>query len=219
MIAYSSRGAAAFETLGIPSDRVTLALNAVGAAPGPVRSGGVRPSGQLRVLYVGRLQARKRVDVLIKACAVLEEPPGLVIVGEGPERAALETLADRILPAVHFAGHLEGRALDEAFARADVFVLPGTGGLAVQQAMAHGLPVVVGEGDGTADDLVRPANGWRIAPGDVPGLATILRQADGDRTALARMGAESRRIAAQEVNIESMVDAFVKAITNASGGG
>ena len=49
-------------------------------------------------------------------------------------------------------------------------MLPGTGGLAVQQAMAHGLPVIVAQGDGTQDDLVRPENGWQIPPDDLAAL-------------------------------------------------
>ncbi len=48
-----------------------------------------------------------------------------------------------------------GRNLDSYFSSADLFVLPGTGGLAVQEAMSHGLPVIMGQGDGTNDDLVR----------------------------------------------------------------
>jgi glycosyltransferase involved in cell wall biosynthesis len=165
MIAYSSRGADTYRWLGVPENQVFLAINAAGPAPTepPRRRGPLdRP---LRVLFVGRLQRRKRVDTLLRACALQTEPPEVTIVGDGPEREALETLASRILPEAHFAGHLEGQALDEAFAGADVFVLPGTGGLAVQQAMANGLPVIVGEGDGTADDLVRPGNGWRVRTG------------------------------------------------------
>ena len=42
------------------------------------------------------------------------------------------------------------------FAGADLFVLPGTGGLAVQEAMSYALPVIVAKGDGTQEDLVRP---------------------------------------------------------------
>jgi glycosyltransferase involved in cell wall biosynthesis len=85
--------------------------------------------------------------------------------------------------------------------------------------MAHGLPVIVGEGDGTADDLVRSANGWRVAPGDEVGLVEVLGQAGANRDRLARMGAESYRIVAEEVNLDAMARAFVKSVTNAAGGG
>jgi len=219
MIAYSSQGAEAYRRLGVPGDQITLAINAVGTAPDAPPSGKVGSARQLRVLYVGRLQKRKRIDTLLRACCQLAEPPAVEIVGDGPERAALESLAASILPDAQFTGHLEGEQLEEAFAQADLFVLPGTGGLAVQQAMAHGLPVIVGEGDGTADDLVRPANGWRVAPGGEVRLAELLGQAAADRERLARMGAESYRIVAEEVNLDAMARAFVKAVTNVAGEG
>jgi len=219
MIAYSSRGAEAYRRLGVPGDRIALAINAVGAAPGALPSGNVGSAKRLRVLYVGRLQKRKRIDTLLRSCSRLAEPPAATIVGDGPERKALESLAASILPDAQFTGHLEGQHLEEAFTRADLFVLPGTGGLAVQQAMAHGLPVIVGEGDGTADDLVRPANGWRVVPGDEAGLAELLGRAASDRERLAQMGAESYRIVAEEVNLDAMAEAFVKAVTSATGGG
>ncbi len=218
MIAYSSRGADAYRHFGVPEDRVSLVLNAVGSVPDTPPSGESGVADRLRVLYVGRLQRRKRLDTLLRACAALAQPPALTIVGDGPERASLESLAANILPDVRFTGHLEGHELEGAFGHADLFVLPGTGGLAVQQAMAHGLPVVVGEGDGTADDLVRAGNGWRVAPGDEAGLAGILRLAERNRERLSRMGAESYRIVADEVNLDAMADAFVKAVTKSIGG-
>jgi glycosyltransferase involved in cell wall biosynthesis len=215
MIAYSSSGADAYRRLGVPADRLALAVNAAGPAPTERPNRRARPNRPLRVLFVGRLQARKRVDTLLRACSAMARTPDLRIVGDGPARDALAALASDILPEATFDGHLEGRPLDDAFAWADVFVLPGTGGLAVQQAMASALPVIVGEGDGTADDLVRSGNGWRVPPGDAPALAMVLEVADGDRTTLVEMGAESHRIVSEEVNLDTMANAFVNAVTNA----
>jgi glycosyltransferase involved in cell wall biosynthesis len=102
--------------------------------------------------------------------------------------------------------------LEPYFTQADLFVLPGTGGLAVQEAMAHALPVLVARGDGTQDDLVRPANGWQIAPDDYDELARALREALSDPLRLRLMGDESYRIVTEEINLESMVTAFVDAL-------
>ena len=96
----------------------------------------------------------------------MESKPRLVIVGDGPERAKLESLAKEVYPSAEFVGTKHGAELTPYFAEADLFVLPGTGGLAVQEAMAHGLPVIVAKGDGTQDDLVRAGNGWQIPPED-----------------------------------------------------
>jgi glycosyltransferase involved in cell wall biosynthesis len=102
--------------------------------------------------------------------------------------------------------------VEAVFEGADLFVLPGTGGLAVQQAMAHALPVIVAQGDGTQDDLVRETNGWRIPPGDLQALIAVLQTALDDVARLHRMGQESYRIVSEEVNLEEMVAVFLRAI-------
>ena len=58
--------------------------------------------------------------------------------------------------------------------------MPGTGGLAAQQAMTYGLPLIVAKGDGTQDDLVRPENGWQVPAGDQSGFSEALRLALSD---------------------------------------
>jgi glycosyltransferase involved in cell wall biosynthesis len=138
--------------------------------------------------------------------------PRLVIVGDGPESARLQALASEIYPQTEFAGAKHGAELEPYFAAADLFVLPGTGGLAVQQAMAHALPVIVAQGDGTQDDLVRPENGWQIPPGDLDALTAALHAALSDWPCLRAMGTESYRIVAEEINLETMVAAFVRAL-------
>ncbi len=144
--------------------------------------------------------------------------PRLWIVGDGPARLELQTLAGEIYPRAEFPGDQRGSDLQPYFAAADLFVLPGTGGLAVQEAMAYALPVVVAEGDGTQDDLVRPQNGWQVPPGDVPGLTAVLQQAFSDPARLRSMGAESYRLAVEEVNIEAMVSVFVRALNQVTAG-
>jgi glycosyltransferase involved in cell wall biosynthesis len=141
-----------------------------------------------------------------------EPKPGLIIVGDGPERPRLESLSSVVYPATEFAGAKHGAELEPCFAEADLFVLPGTGGLAVQEAMAHRLPVIVARGDGTQDDLVRVANGWQITPDDYDELARAIREALSDPLRLRRMGDESYRMVAEETNLESMVAAFVDAL-------
>jgi glycosyltransferase involved in cell wall biosynthesis len=170
------------------------------------------------VLFIGRLQARKRVDNLLRACAALPagKQPRVLVVGDGPARQELIHLAESIYPQAEFPGTVSGVALEPYFSQADVFVLPGTGGLAVQQALGHGLPVIAAEGDGTQDDLVRPGNGWRVQPNDVPALQSAIAEALSDPGRLREMGRESYRIARQEANLESMVAGFLRAITTIS---
>ena len=165
------------------------------------------------ILFVGRLQARKRLDFLLRACSEMPEPkPRLVIIGDGPERLGLTSLAKEVYPSAEFIGARHGAELDPYFMQADLFVLPGTGGLAVQEAMSHGLPVLVAKGDGTQDDLVRDANGWQITPEDYPALVEALRLALSDVRRLRKMGKESFRIVSEEINLEKMVEVFVSAL-------
>jgi glycosyltransferase involved in cell wall biosynthesis len=83
--------------------------------------------------------------------------------------------------------------------------------------MAHGLPVVVAEADGTQSELVGPDNGWLVAPGDLPGLIETLQRALADPARLRRMGEASHRITVEEVNIEVMLQVFLQALEAATG--
>lgn len=213
LISYSQRGADEYASLGFPREKIFVAHNAVASRPAspPVfrpLTFDVRPV----IIFVGRLQSRKRVDWLIRACAQLESKPRLIIVGDGEERGALESLAREIYPTAEFVGAKHAGELSPYFAQADLFVLPGTGGLAVQEAMAHGLPVIVAQGDGTQDDLVRAGNGWQIPPENFIALVAAIKTALSDTARLRRMGEESFRIVREEINIEKMVEVFVRAL-------
>lgn len=213
VLAYSRRGADEYRAMGLK--RVRVAYNAV--SPRPSHSPPERPAsleGPPTVLFVGRLQTRKRLDILLRACRDLPPAvqPEVVIVGDGPARAEFEALAAQIYPQARFVGARHGDALAPYFTQADLFALPGTGGLAVQQAMGFALPVVVAQGDGTQDDLVRPENGWQVPPGDQEAFTQALAQAFADPGRLRRMGRESYRIVSQEINLESMVAAFVQTL-------
>jgi glycosyltransferase involved in cell wall biosynthesis len=219
LITYSQRGADEYASLGFPPGKIFVAPNAAAARPTqamPARRPGF--DGRPNVLFVGRLQARKRLDLLLQACAHLPVSlqPRLVIVGDGPERTALEGLAKSVFPSAEFAGAKHGADLAAYFFAADLFVLPGTGGLAVQEAMSHSLPVIMGQGDGTNDELVRPGNGWHIPPDDLTALVESLRSALSDVARLRQMGAESYRIVKDEINLERMVGVFLEALHSVS---
>jgi glycosyltransferase involved in cell wall biosynthesis len=216
LITYSQNGAAEYAALGFPPDRIFVAVNAVTPAPSHPLPHRPEPFSResLRILFVGRLQARKRVDNLLRACAMLPEnrQPELRVVGDGPVREELESLAETLYPRAVFTGAQYGKDLADEFRAADLFVLPGTGGLAIQQAMSYGLPVISAEADGTQDDLVRPANGWQVPPDDTAALKSALENALADAARLRRMGAESYRIVSEEINLDQMVQVFINAL-------
>jgi glycosyltransferase involved in cell wall biosynthesis len=212
LIAYSTMGADQYRALGFPEDRVLVAPNAVSPPPAPLQQRAPPVDRPLRLLFVGRLQERKRVDLLLRACAELENTPDLWIIGDGPARAGLERLASDVYPRASFSGSQHGHALDWFFEQADLFVLPGTGGLAVQQAMAHGLPVIVAEGDGTQNDLVAGGNGWLVPPSDLDALTETMREAIVDPRRLQNMGARSHQLVAERYNIDTMVEVFIRGL-------
>lgn len=220
LLAYSTRGASQYRRAGVPYDRVFVCKNAVAFRPTarpPERPPSFR--GRPVLLYVGRLLAAKRVDELVRACALVARDlpdlaPELRIVGGGPETDALAALARDVYPHARLLGPARGAALTTEFARADLFVLPGQGGLAVQEAMSHGLPVIVGEADGTQDDLVLPANGWLLRDGGAAELARTIQAALADVDGLRRMGSASFDIVAHDVNVENLVGSVVDALNH-----
>jgi glycosyltransferase involved in cell wall biosynthesis len=214
IIAYSRKGQKEYAATGVPDAAIFVAPNAV--LPAPTGYYSPRPAdGFIQIIYVGRLQARKKVDELITACAQLINEGyslQLTIVGDGPERISLQNLAADILPDTVFTGALHGQQAAPFFQQADLFVLPGTGGLAVQEALSYGLPVIVAEADGTQSNMVQNDNGWLIDSGDPAGLLSALRAALSSPDTLVSMGEASFRIARDEVNIEMMVRKFTEAI-------
>lgn len=219
VISYSETGAEQYIQAGMNPARVFVAANAVTPRPSnpPVERPVSFANDVPQILFVGRLQPRKRVDTLLHALAALpaETKPHLTIVGDGPDRTRLEMLAWEVYPRTLFTGARHGAELEPYFAAADLFILPGTGGLAVQQAMAHSLPVIVGKADGTQGELVRPENGWILANDSQRTLTDTIQQALADIPALRRKGLASHRIVSEEVNIEAMVQTFIRAVETA----
>ena len=85
--------------------------------------------------------------------------------------------------------------------------------MAVQEAMASGLPVIVAEGDGTQEDLVSGGNGWLIPPGDLEALVVAMRSALGDPDRLQEMGNRAYKLAVERFNIQTMSAQFMHALS------
>lgn len=177
---------------------------AVTADPGPAPT----------VLFVGRLDAEKRVDELIRAFSALpaDVPARLEIVGDGARRADWSALAtslgrgDRI----RFRGFVSEDDLLAAYARAAVFCMPGVAELqsiATLEAMAAGTPVIAADAM-ALPHLVRPGrNGWLYRPGDVTELGSRLEALLRDAALRRRMGAASRELVAAHA-FDATLDTF-----------
>ncbi|MBV2155036.1 glycosyltransferase family 1 protein [Kitasatospora sp. SUK 42] len=152
------------------------------------------PHGEVLVGYVGRLAAEKQVDRL----AQVSRLPGvrLVVVGDGPCRAALEAA----LPGALFLGRRTGHELARLYASFDVFAHPGpfeTFGQTIQEAMASGLPVVAPAVGGPLD-LVRPRRtGFLVPPGEGDGFRVAVERLARDGELRAGFGRAGRAAVAE----------------------
>ena len=117
-------------------------------------------AGRRIVLFVGRLAAVKNLPVLLRAMPMVREDAVCVLVGEGPERPALEALVRQLGlgERVRFAGRFEAPELYRWYQMADVKVLPSLFepfGAVVGEALQAGCPVVCSDIAGAAC-LIRP---------------------------------------------------------------
>lgn len=156
------------------------------------RLSGGRPEAPL-LLYAGRLSREKRVDWLRPVLDGVPEAR-LMIVGDGPERSALEALFAGT--ATTFLGYLRGGLLAEVYAAADVFVFPGaneTLGNVVLEAMASGLPVVAPRSGGLLDHVEHGRHGLLFEPDDAADCVQRVQQLVHHPEWARALGAAGRR--------------------------
>jgi phosphatidylinositol alpha-mannosyltransferase len=151
-----------------------------------------------RVLFVGRLEPRKGLEVLLRAMTEVGDlGASLVVAGEGPEAAPLRALARRLRLEVRWLGRLDEGDLARAYRRADVYCAPNVGGesfgIVLLEAMAAGAPVVCS--DLAAFRSVAGEAARRTPPGDHRALAVALRDVLGDAAEADRLRSAGARVA------------------------
>ena len=137
--------------------------------------------------YVGRLAPEKQIE---KLQALRDIDAQLVIIGDGPSRAALVYA----LPNAIFLGQLSGEALSKAIASLDVLVTTGeheTFCQVVQEGMASGLPVIAPGVGGPVDLIDHGSDGYLALPGNTESLRTLVEKLVSDELLRANMGASA----------------------------
>jgi glycosyltransferase involved in cell wall biosynthesis len=174
---------------------------------------GIDPEEKV-ILYAAKFIPAKACHDLVEAFSAVASRARLVLVGSGPLEAELKALAQRVAPGrAHFLGFVNQSAMPSAYEMGDIFVLPSVRepwGLAVNEAMCVGKPIVATDQVGSVPDLVSQENGWVYPAGDRRRLAAILDEALGPDGGLEERGCVSaRRIASW--GIRETADGFLTA--------
>lgn len=164
------------------------------------------------LIAVGRIVPQKGYDALIESLSRIKERlvPGLVrIAGDGPERRALELLADKrgVSNAIVWLGELEHDAVIAELGHARVFLLPSryegmsNAGL---EGMERGLAMIITRCGGL-DSYIQPDMGWVVEAGDIQALACALEVVlSSAPQELSSMGARNRDLILREFDIKAV---------------
>lgn len=142
------------------------------------------------VLFFGRIERRKGLEVLIQAMTRLRDIGAtLVVAGSGPEESACRALAARLDVPARFLGRVSEDDKPGIYRGADVYCAPGLGGesfgIVLVEALAAGVPVVCSDLDGYR--AVAGAAAELVPPGDAGALADALRAVLTDSEKAERM--------------------------------
>jgi glycogen synthase len=169
------------------------------------------------IAFQGRLVTTKGVGVLLEAARILlaqNRAFELLVIGDGPERAALERLTRDAPLAGHvrFAGRLSGAELDAALAHATVVVVPSLGGevfgLVVAENMLRGLPVITSDLGAFVEVLGE--GGLTFRTGDAEALAQALSKILDDPALAARLAGMARERALDFCDFRRMLESHAR---------
>lgn len=232
---YTEAGRKALMSMGVDSDRIVVLGNTVDtdylASLSPVdprsevgKQVALHDDRPL-LLYVGRMQAAKRPDLLLEAVRHLNEkelPVDLVLIGDGPEAGRVHSAAARLPGVTVLPAAYDPRALACFFAAADLLTIPGRIGLTCVHAFAYGLPSVT-----VADELVEQSPEYAylkdgvnslICRADSPSAyAATIERALADRALLADLRRGAMK-AAVDLRMDDMVARFRQGLLLAADG-
>jgi len=178
----------------------------------------------LHLVFVGRLVPIKGLRVLMEAFAAARaEVPGLrlTLVGDGADRAHLETLAAPYGDHVRFTGYLDQDGVAESLRGADALVLPSFAEgvpVVLMEAMASGKPVIATQVGGVSELVEDGVSGFVVPPGDPDSLTRAIT-ALADPAARSRMGTAGRAKVLAEFDIRREAARIAALLTGQGGEG
>jgi len=173
----------------------------------------------LHIAYIGALLEQKRIDVMLRALAKLDSTSfQLHIIGGGKYQDSLTEMAYQlnIEKSVIFHGPIYDKNEKKSILmNSHIGLLPGRGGLAIQEMMWHGLPVISGIADGTEKDLINNGiNGFLIDgfPSEKELIERILQFQSFSILEKQLMGETALETIINSVNLDKMADEYYRAI-------
>jgi glycosyltransferase involved in cell wall biosynthesis len=169
------------------------------------------------VVFAGRLVREKGVGVLLQALAMVTcriPEAQLLIAGDGPERATLVELSDKlgITTNVSFLGHLPKEKMEARFAQAWVQVVPSLWaepfGLVAVEAMMRGTAVIASSMGGLGEIVDHGKTGFLVPPNDPHALAENLIELLSDRMKAESMGRSGRDVAEAQFSLSRQCEQF-----------
>ena len=170
------------------------------------------------ILYAGRFDWNKRVDVLIKAFSMLDENYKkdfkLKIVGQGYNEKYLKNLVKsrNIVKRVEFVPWIERSKLINFMSRCSLFVLPSlfeTFGIVVIEAMASGKPVIASDTPGPQDVITHGYNGFLFEKGSVEELKNYLELCLSNEDLRKKVGMNARKTIEEKYTFEKVADRYI----------
>jgi glycogen(starch) synthase len=202
-------------------DRSSVALNALPEPPQPPVPLCFEPA---TLLAVGRLVPEKGFDVALRAFAQLVAHfPGLrfIVVGDGPERGALESLAAALVPAdaVTFLGWIDPERMPAMMNGATIVLMPSRWdepfGLVAVEAAQMARPIVGSRVGGLPEIVVEGVTGLLIDAGDAEAMAVATASLLRDPQRAQQLGYEARLRIRERFSIQSCADAYDAAYVRA----
>lgn len=177
-------------------------------------------NGRRVLITTARLVKKKNIDgVLIALSKVIQQVPEFIylVIGNGEERAWLETLCDELELRSHvrFLGYIENSQLPALYCTSDVFVMPSleeTFGISFTEANACGVPVIGGLGGGMVDAVIDGETGLLVNPHNTDEIAKAIVRLLIDRDLAHHLGENGRRRVLRELTWEKVGDRLIEFI-------
>lgn len=164
---------------------------------------------EFNLIFIGRIEKYKKLDLLIEVLNDLHQLKlNLFVIGEGSEKKELEKIKVHPNVKIFWLGKInDKKEKDKIFWRMHLGVMPGSGGLVIQELQAYAIPVIASYSDGTEIDLIKKINPELfIKDMSQPALSRVIeafiKRDSNEKTKMARNAYE---IVKNKYNLDNMI--------------